>query len=107
MFDNTNPYTLRTKVIEGVTHYYVSFKDGQADLQETEVSQLIYLQFLHFVKAERNLRRSDERHIEQSELSDETLYSRALYPPKSVEDATIDNLRDELLQQAIAELPEP
>jgi len=28
MFDNTNPYTLRTEVVEGITRYYVSFKDG-------------------------------------------------------------------------------
>jgi hypothetical protein len=30
MFDNTNPYTLRTEIVEGITHYYVSFSDGQA-----------------------------------------------------------------------------
>jgi len=105
MFDNTNPYTLRTEIVEGITHYYVSFSDGQAIPREIEVSRPVYLEFCRFVKRERNLRRSDERHMEQSELTDETLYNRALKPPKSVEESVFDGLRDERLRQAIAELP--
>ena len=106
MFDNTNPYTLRTEIVEGIMHYYVSFKDGQAALRETEVSRPVYLEFLRFVKQERNLRRWDERHIEQSELSDETLYNRALNPPKSVVETVFNSQRDERLRKAITELPE-
>lgn len=107
MFANVNPYTLRTEVTEGITRYFVSFQDGQAVLRETEVSRPIYLEFLRFVKAERNLRRWDERHTEQSDLTDESLYDRALHKPKSVEDAAFDSLRSEKLWQAIQELPEP
>lgn len=106
MFDNANPYTLRTEVAEGMTRYFISFMDGQAILRETEVSRPVYLEFLRFVKAERNLRRWDERHTEQSDLTDESLYDRALYKPKSVEDAAFDSLRNEKLRQAIQELPE-
>jgi len=106
MFDNANPYTLRTEIVEGIMHYYVSFKDGQAVLRETEVSRPVYLEFLRFVKQERNLRRWDERHTEQSDLSDETLYNRASNPPKSVEETVFDSQRDERLRRAIAELPE-
>ena len=65
MFDNSNPYTLRTEVSGGITRYYVSFTDGQAIHRETEVSRPVYLEFLRFVKIERSLRRWDERHIEQ------------------------------------------
>ena len=106
MFDNTNPYTLRTEIVGGITHYYVSFKDGQAIPRETEVSRPVYLEFMRFVKVERNLRRFDERRIEQSELTDETLYNRALRPPKSVEETVFDSQRDEHLRQAVTELPE-
>lgn len=106
MFDNTNPYALRSELIGGIRRYYVSFKDGQAILRETEVSRPVYLEFTRFVKHERNLRRWDERHTEQSELTDESLYNRALLPPKSVEEAVFDSQRDEHLRQAIAELPE-
>ncbi|MDR0813193.1 MAG: sigma-70 family RNA polymerase sigma factor [Oscillospiraceae bacterium] len=106
MFDNTNPYTLRTEIVEGIMHYFISFSDGQAVPHETEVSRPVYLEFCRFVKRERNLRRSDERHIEQSDLTDETLYNRAASPPKSVEEVVFDSERDERLRQAIAELPE-
>jgi RNA polymerase sigma-70 factor (ECF subfamily) len=106
MFDNTNPYTLRTEIAEGIMHYYVSFTDGQAIPRETEVSRPVYLEFMRFVKIERNLRRSDERHIEQSELTDESLYARAANTPKGVEEILFDSERDERLRQAIVELPE-
>ena len=106
MFDNKNPYTLHTEIVEGITHYFVTFKDGESVLREIEVSRPVYLEFLRFVKTERNLRRSDERHIEQSDLTEETLYDRAFYPPKSVEDMAFDSLQNEQLRLAIQSLPE-
>ena len=106
MFKNKNLYTLRVEIVEGIERYYVSFRDGQAIQRETEVSRPVYLEFLRFVKIERNLRRSDERHIEQSELTDETLYTRALYPPTDFEEMVIGCLRDKRLRRVIKELPE-
>jgi RNA polymerase sigma-70 factor (ECF subfamily) len=106
MFDNTNPYTLRTKVAEGIARYFVSFTDGQGIHRETEVSRPVYLEFCRFVKQERNLRRWDERHTEYSELTDETLYNRALHPSKDVEETVFDRERDERLHQIIAKMPE-
>jgi RNA polymerase sigma-70 factor (ECF subfamily) len=101
-----NPYTLRTELIEGIIRYYVSFRDGQAIQRETEISRPIYLEFLRNVKIERNQRRSDERHIEQSALTERTLQRRALNTPKSAEDAALENIRNELLERVIDELPE-
>lgn len=106
MFDHTNPYALRTVIVEGITHYFVSFIDGQAVQRETEVSRPVYLEFLRFVKTERNLRRWDERHIEQSDLTEEMLNERALYKPDTVEEAVFDSWRDEHLRSAIRSLPE-
>lgn len=106
MFDNKNHYTLRTEVVEGIERYYVSFVDGQAKQKEIEVSRLVYSEFQSFVKIERNLRRWDERHTEQSDLTDATLNMRAFYPQKSVEDTTFDSLRNEQLRQAIQQLSE-
>jgi RNA polymerase sigma-70 factor (ECF subfamily) len=105
MFDNTNPYTLRTELAEGIAHYFVSFTDGQGVHRETEVSRPVYLEFCRFVKRERNLRRWDERHTEYSELTDETLARRALNPPKGVEEEVFDSERDERLRRVVAELP--
>jgi len=106
MFDNSNPYSLRSEVTEGITHYYVSFVDGEGVHRETEVSRPVYLEFLRFVKVERNLRRWDERHIEQSELSDEALLCRALCPQKSVEDTAFIDLANAQLRLATQSLPE-
>ena len=105
MFDNANPYTLRTEAIDGITHYFVSFKDGQAALRETEVSRPVYLEFLRFIKDERNLRRFDERHVEQSELTEGALITRALHPPKSIEEIAFENLRNAFLRITIQCLP--
>ncbi len=106
MLKYENLYTLRTEVTEGITRYYVSFKDGQAIQRETEVSRPVYLEFLRFIKVERNMRRWYERHIEQSELTDETLHDRAIYKSQSAEDVAFDSLRSETLRQAIQHLPE-
>ena len=91
MFDNSNPYALRTVIIGGISFYYISFMDGEGIHRETEVSRPVYLEFLRFIKIERNLRRWDERHIEQSELTDETLCSRAVNPQVCIEDTIFDN----------------
>ena len=106
MFDNNNPYILRTEEVQGAQCYYVSFEDGQGTLCETEVSEAVYFEFLQFSRHRRNLRRWDERHREQSELTDEALYRRAACTPKILEDATLDKLRDEGLREAVAQLSE-
>jgi RNA polymerase sigma-70 factor (ECF subfamily) len=105
MFDNSNPYTLRAELMAGLTHYYVSFADGHGEKRETEVSRPVYLEFLRFVKRERNLRRWDERHIENSDLADEAIFDRAVNPPKDMEDVVYENLRDEQLRHVIGKLP--
>ena len=106
MFDNTNYYALRKEIIAGFTHYYVSFEDSTGVEQEIEVPRTVYLEFLHFVRRERTLRRRDERHMEQSTLTPETLHQRAVNVPESIEDAICNNLRDERLRQALGELPD-
>ena len=106
MFDNTNPYTIRIEETNGQKRYFVAFIDGQAIFREVEVSYEVYIQFCRFVKCERNLRRSDERHLEQSELTEETLCRRALHKPKPIDEAVNDKIRSEQLDKAIMELPE-
>ena len=106
MFDNANPYALRTETAGGITRHYVSFMDGQDTTQETEVSRPVYLEFQRFNKIERNLRRWDERHIEQSDLTDETLFERSSQQPKGLEETVFDSLRNDYLRQAVQSLPE-
>lgn len=98
--------TIRIEETNGQKRYFVAFIDGQGIFRESEVSYEVYTQFCRFVKCERNLRRSDERHLEQSELTEETLCRRALHKPKPVDEAVNDKIRSEQLERAIMELPE-
>ena len=106
MNNRFDTYTLRAEVTDNITRYFICFKDGQGVFHETEVSPFVYSEFCQFVKTERNLRRSDERHIEQSNLSDELLNIRAIYPQKNIEDIVSDAEQADALQSAIAQLPE-
>jgi len=106
MINNTDKYTLRTKFSEGITHYYVSFRDGEGIIHEIEVSRPVYLEIRRFGQQERNFRCSDERYKEQSALTDAKLNERTLRPQKSVERIVQDNLQSRYLQQIISELPE-
>ena len=106
MLQSNNPYTLRTEVSEGITRYYVSFKDGQAVPHDIEVSWTLYQAFDAFRKDEKRQRTSFERHIEHSELTDGTLYDRAFRKPESVDDIVIKRGRMEGYRRAVAELPD-
>ena len=104
MFDNTDLYTLRTEIDEGMTHYFVSFEDVEDVRRETEVSRPVYLEFLRFIKVERNMRRWDERHIEQSDVTEETLHRRAVCISKSAEEVAFDCMRNEQLRLSFLRL---
>jgi len=107
MFDNNNPYTLRTEETEETTRYFASFDDGQGVLHEIEVSYAVYFELAHgFVRTERNLRRWDERYMEQSALTDKTLQKRAMRLSDNVEDTAFQNIHHALLWEAVGELPE-
>jgi len=106
MFDHTNPYILRTEMIEDNTRYFVSFIDGEGVHRESEVSQPVYLEFLNFVKTERNLRRSDERHYDMSGIDCDTILRKMLHPPPSLEDTVFGSLMNYEIRQTIEDLPE-
>jgi RNA polymerase sigma-70 factor (ECF subfamily) len=106
MIRQSNTYALRTEESEGVTRYFVSFRDGQAIAREVEVNREIYLTLDDCRKHEKRQRSFYERHVEYSELTEETLNDRARLKPKSVEETIVEMERSETLRKAIAELPE-
>jgi len=106
MLKISNPYTLRTEIVENVTRYFVSFKDGQAIPHEVEVSRTLYQEFDAFRRDEKRQQTSFGRHIEHSELSDGTLYDRAFRKPDSVDDVVIKRGRMDAYRCVVAELPE-
>lgn len=106
MFDNTNPYKLRVEIIFGQKHYYASFQNSENQMVEIEISSTVadWL-FQKFAREERNLRRSDERHLEHSEVTEQTLHERAINRPKSLEEIALERLKNEVLWKAINALP--
>ena len=106
MSNYTSTYALRVEEIQGITHYFIAFKDGRGLFRETEVSRPVYLEFQRSAREEQNQARWSRRHIEQSELTDQSLYDRALHKPKALEEVVLDNLCNERLAQTVAMLSE-
>ncbi len=99
-------YTLKEEIAEDGTRYFISFKDGQGEHHELEVSEQLFFEFRQMERRNRNLQQWDERHREFNEVWDETLYRRALRVPKSLDERMIEEERNELLCKAVDQLPE-
>ena len=99
-------YTLREESTESGTRYFISFKDGQGEHHEIEVSEKLFLEFRQMERRNRNLQQWNQRHREFNEVWDETLYRRALRVPKTLDESMIEKERNELFYNAVARLPE-
>ena len=99
-------YTRKEEIAEAGTRYFISFKDGQGEHHELEVSEQLFFEFRQMERRNRNLQQWDERHREFNEVWDETLYRRALRVPKSLDERMIEEERNELLSKAVDQLPE-
>ncbi len=99
--DKNNPYTLFIK--NGKP--YVTFKDGQAVQHTLKLDDVMYAVMNSFELDDLSVLNEWDRHIEQSELSEETLERRMLYSPQTVEEEVQRKLRYEQLHKAIDKLP--
>ena len=100
--DKYNPYTLT--ITEG--HYYLSFKDGRGKQQNIEIDEMLYQTFDRFELEDISHLNRVSRHIEHSELTDETLNDRAFYKSERIEDIVSESIEYEQLHRAVSELPE-
>ena len=99
-------YTLREESTESGKRYFISFKDGQGERHELEVSEQLFIEFRQMERRNRNLEQWNQRHREFNEVWDETLYRRALRVPKTLDESMIEKERNELFYKAVARLPE-
>ena len=100
--DKYNPY----HICEMEGRFYVSFHDGQGVLHEFEISQQLYRAFDSFELEDLSYLNVWDRHLEQSEIYEETLNKRAVTMPPDVEETVLDRLLVEQLHGAIRELPQ-
>ena len=98
-----NDYSL--EIIKGrKDRYFVSFTDGYGEFQRLEINEDVYSALADLNKNDRNLTRSDERNLEHSELTDETLIKRAFKKPKGIEELILEKEMKKLFWQAVGEL---
>lgn len=99
-----NPYTLDFNEIEEI--YIVSFKDNKNVIHKVTVSDKVFDVFDKFELEDISQMHEYERHIEHSEVYEETLNRRILDKPISLEEEVEKNLLNEKLRQVISTLPE-
>ena len=99
-----NPYSLNYN--EENHTYKVSFKDGINIFHEIEVSEKIYEAFDKFELEDISQMHKYERHIEHSEIYENTLNSRAVDKPVSLEQEVENKIMVDELKDAINLLSE-
>lgn len=100
--DKYNPYTIYEK--DG--HYYILFKDGQAVFHKLEISKMLYDIFDSFELDDLSYLNERDRHIEQSEVWESTLNTRAIQKTDGIEEIIFNKIQVERLHKAIKNLPE-
>lgn len=100
--DKYNPYT----ICERNGKCYISFKDGQGIWQEFEISNELYEAFNDFELADISHLNVVDRHLERSEVWENTLNAKAFYQPETVEDLVFHKIQMEDLHKAIQRLPQ-
>ena len=94
-----NPYSLNYN--EENNTYKVSFKDGINIFHEIEVSEKIYEAFDKFELDDISQMHKYERHIEHSEIYENTLNNRAVDKPVSLEQEVENKIMVDELKNAI------
>lgn len=100
--DKYNPYS----IFEIYGHYYVSFKDGQGIQHQFEINESLYRAFNEFELDDLSYLNVWDRHIEQSEVWEPTLYQRAFQKTDALEDIVFRKLQEEAVHKAIRRLPD-
>ena len=86
--------------------YYVSFRNGEKEYKDLEIGKNVYEAFNTFELQDVSHMNIVDRHLEQSEIWDSSLYERVFQKEESVEDTVLNKLEAERLHSAIQQLSE-
>lgn len=100
--DKDIPYT----IFEENKHYYIEFTMDAYKKYKMEISKRLYEEFDCFELQDISYMNVVDRHLEQSEIWDSSLYERAFQKEEGIEDAVIKKLEKERLHNAIEQLSE-
>lgn len=101
--DKYNPYTIGTT---GDGRHWLTFSDGQGNRHHFEISAAVFALFDSFELDDLSYLNEVDRHYEQSELMEASLYDRAVHRPATVEESALQSMEYAQLHRAISELPE-
>ena len=101
--DKYNPSTIGTT--EDGRHW-LTFLDGQGNRHHFEISAAVFALFDSFELDDLSYLNEVDRHYEQSELTEASLYDRAVHRPATVEESALQSMEYAQLHRAISELPE-
>lgn len=101
--DKYNPYTIGTT---GDGRHWLTFSDGQRNRHHLEIDAAVFALFDSFELDDLSYLNEVDRHYEQSELTEASLYDRAVYRPETVEESALQSMEYAQLHRAISELPE-
>ena len=101
--DKYNPYTIGTS---GDGRHWLTFSDGQRHRHHLEINAAVFALFDSFELDDLSYLNEVDRHYEQSELTEASLYDRAVYRPATVEESALQSMEYAQLHRAISELPE-
>ena len=101
-----NPYDLFSVGINTDSpHFFVCFKDGQGQYHCEEVSRELYEQLDRFELEDLSEMNENDRHIEHSDISENTLHRRAAEPMEPTHEAADIAIRSESVHKAVEMLP--
>ena len=86
--------------------YYVSFRNGEKEYKNLEIGKSVYEAFNTFELQDVSHMNIVDRHLEQSEIWDSSLYERVFQKEEGVEDTVLNKLEAERLHSAIQQLSE-
>ena len=101
--DKYNPYTIGTTE-DG--RRWLTFSDGQGNRHHFEISAAVFALFDSFELDDLSYLNEVDRHYEHSELTEASLYDRAVNRPATVEESALQSMEYAQLHRAISVLPE-
>ena len=101
--DKYNPYTIGTT---GDGRHGLTFSDGQRHRHHLEINAAVFALFDSFELDDLSYLNEVDRHYEQSELTEASLYDRAVHRPATVEESALQSMEYAQLHRAISVLPE-
>ena len=87
--DKYDPYTISTT--EDGRHW-LTFSDGQGNRHHFEISAAVFTLFDSFELDDLSYLNEVDRHYEQSELTEASLYDRAVHRPATVEESALQSM---------------